>query len=137
MVLAVDLAPYLVLIIVLLFYILIGFVMDIMSIILLAVPIIHPILVSLGFEPVWLAALTMVTILMGNISPPVGIVVFGLSSFVPDVPIFTIFRGSNALFDFDDHRSDTDDPVPANFIVASTYDARLKVCRHVTIGLFS
>jgi len=89
-----NLHPYLVLCIVLGFYVLIGFVMDIMSIILLAAPILHPILVQLGFDPVWLAAATMVTVLMGNISPPVGIVVYAMSGFVEDATVFTIFRGT-------------------------------------------
>lgn len=89
-----NLHPYLVLCIVLAFYVLIGFVMDIMSIILLATPILHPILVQLGFDPVWLAALTMVTVLMGNISPPVGIVVYAMSGFVENANVFTIFRGT-------------------------------------------
>lgn len=88
-----DLHPYMVLIIVLLFYVLIGFVMDIMSIILLTVPIIHPILVQLGFDPVWLAVLVMVTVLAGNISPPVGIVVYAMSGFVEGASVMTIFRG--------------------------------------------
>ena len=87
-------SPYLILCIVLAFYILIGFIMDIMSIILLAAPILHPVLVGLGFDPVWLAAITMITVLMGHISPPVGIVVYGLSGYVNDVPVFTIFRGA-------------------------------------------
>lgn len=88
-----DLHPLMVLIIVLLFYVLIGFVMDIMSIILLTVPIIHPILVQLGFDPVWLAVLVMVTVLAGNISPPVGIVVYAMSGFVEGASVMTIFRG--------------------------------------------
>ena len=90
-----EVSPYVVLLIILIFYILIGFVMDIMSIILLAAPILHPILVHLGFDPVWLAALTMVTILMGNISPPVGIVVYALSGFItdPNISVLTIFKG--------------------------------------------
>jgi len=87
-------SPYVVLAIIMIFYILIGFIMDIMSIILLAAPILHPILVGLGFDPVWLAVITMITVLMGHISPPVGIVVYGLSGYVTDVPIFTIFRGA-------------------------------------------
>jgi tripartite ATP-independent transporter DctM subunit len=91
---AANLHPYLVLCIVLAFYVFIGFVMDIMSIILLAAPILHPILVQLGFDPVWLAALTMVTVLMGNISPPVGIVVYAMSGFVENASVLTIFRGT-------------------------------------------
>ena len=89
-----SVSPYVVLAIVLIFYILIGFIMDIMSIILLAAPILHPILVGLGFDPVWLAVITMITVLMGHISPPVGIVVYGLSGYVKDVPVFFIFRGA-------------------------------------------
>ncbi len=89
-----SISPYIVLTIVLIFYILIGFIMDIMSIILLAAPILHPILVGLGFDPVWLAVVTMVTVLMGHISPPVGIVVYGLSGYVKDVSVFLIFRGA-------------------------------------------
>lgn len=91
---AANLPPHLVLIIVLLFYIMIGFVMDIMSIILLTVPIMHPILFQMGFDPVWLAVLVMVTVLAGNISPPVGIVVYAMSGFVEDASVLTIFRGT-------------------------------------------
>jgi TRAP-type C4-dicarboxylate transport system permease large subunit len=47
----------------------------------------------MGFDPIFLGSITMITILMGQISPPFGIVVFGLSGFVQDVPIWTIYRG--------------------------------------------
>ena len=67
--------------------------MDIMSVVVIVAPIIHPILVGMGFDGVWIAVLTLLTILMGQITPPVGIVVYGLSAYVPDVPISTIFRG--------------------------------------------
>ena len=86
-------SPYIVLVIVLIFYILIGFIMDIMSVVVIVAPILHPILVDMGFDPVWLGVVTMVTILIGQLTPPVGIVVYGLSGFVTDVPVWTIFRG--------------------------------------------
>jgi C4-dicarboxylate transporter DctM subunit len=85
--------PLFVLIVVLIIYIMIGCIMDIMSIVIVATPILHPVLVNLGFDPIWIAVLTVITILMGNISPPFGIVVFALSGMVPDVPMVTIFRG--------------------------------------------
>ena len=88
-----NLAPMVVLWVVLVFYILVGFILDIMSIILLVAPILHFVLVGLGFDPIFLGSITMITILMGQISPPFGIVVFGLSGYVPDVPIWTIYRG--------------------------------------------
>jgi C4-dicarboxylate transporter DctM subunit len=77
----------------LIIYAIIGCLMDIMSIVIVATPILHPVLVGLGFDPVWVAVLTVITVLMGNISPPFGIVVFALAGMVPDVPLYTIFRG--------------------------------------------
>ncbi len=90
---ALEVPAIVTLIIILVAYILIGFIMDIMAILIVAIPILHPLLVGLGFDPVWLTVLTVITVLIGNISPPVGIVVFALSGMVKDVPLFTIFRG--------------------------------------------
>ena len=82
-----------ILIAVLIAFILIGLILDIMAIVLIVVPILHPVLVGLGFDPVWLTILTIIVVLMGNVSPPVGIVVFALYGMVRDVPLFTIYRG--------------------------------------------
>jgi C4-dicarboxylate transporter DctM subunit len=90
---SINMSPMVVLWVVLIFYILIGFILDIMSIILLVAPVLHFVLVGLGFDPIYLGAVTMITILMGQISPPFGIVVFGLKAYVTDVPIWTIYRG--------------------------------------------
>ena len=88
-----DILPIFILIAVLIVYILVGFIMDIVAILIVAIPILHPLLVGLGFDPVWLAVLTVVTVLIGNVSPPFGIVCFALAGMVRDVPLFTIFRG--------------------------------------------
>jgi len=90
---ALNLSPYIVLALVLILYIIIGFVVDIMSIIMITAPILHHMLVGMGFDPVWLAVVIMITILMGQISPPVGLVVYALAGMVKDVPMFTIFKG--------------------------------------------
>ncbi len=84
---------YLILALVIVFYMAIGFIMDIMSIVVITAPVIHPALVGLGFDGIWIGVLVMITILMGNITPPVGIVVFGLAGYVTDVSTWTIFRG--------------------------------------------
>jgi C4-dicarboxylate transporter, DctM subunit len=90
---SINMSPMFVLWVVLIFYILIGFILDIMSIILLVAPVLHFVLVGMGFDPIYLGAVTMITILMGQISPPFGIVVFGLKAYVTDVPVWTIYRG--------------------------------------------
>jgi TRAP-type C4-dicarboxylate transport system permease large subunit len=81
-----------VLITVLITYVLLGCIMDLMSILIVAVPILHPMLVELGFNPLWLAVLTVITVLIGNVTPPVGIVAFALYGMVKDTSLFTIFR---------------------------------------------
>jgi C4-dicarboxylate transporter DctM subunit len=90
---SINLPPIAILWVVMIFYILIGFILDIMSIILLVAPVLHFVLVGLGFDPIYLGAITMITILMGQISPPFGIVVFGLNAYVTDVPVWTIYKG--------------------------------------------
>jgi C4-dicarboxylate transporter, DctM subunit len=90
----IHMGPMAVLWAVLIFYILVGFILDIMSIILLVAPVLHFVLVGQGFDPIYLGAITMITILMGQISPPFGIVVFGLKAYVTDVPVWTIYRGA-------------------------------------------
>ena len=93
-----QLSPYVFLGMVLVFYIIMGFVADILAIILITVPVLHPVLVGMGFDPVWVSILIVVTVLMGMITPPVGIVVFALSGVFKDVPIYTIFRGVLPFF---------------------------------------
>ncbi|MBA7680814.1 C4-dicarboxylate TRAP transporter large permease protein DctM [subsurface metagenome] len=89
-----DIPSIYVLIVALIFYILVGMIMNVMAVMLIMTPILHPLLVALGFDPVWLATVTVVVIMMGGVSPPVGIVVYALSGMVKNVPMFTIFRGA-------------------------------------------
>lgn len=93
-----QLTPYVFLGIVLIFYIIMGFVADILAIILITAPVLHPVLVSMGFDPVWVSIMIVITVLMGMITPPIGIVVFALSGVFKDVPIDTIFRGVLPFF---------------------------------------
>lgn len=59
----------------------------------ITVPIIYPALLAMGIDPVWFGVLVVVTIMIGNVTPPVGIVVYAVGGIVKEVPLFTIFRG--------------------------------------------
>jgi C4-dicarboxylate transporter DctM subunit len=89
---------YIVLVIVLVVYIILGFFLDIMSILLILLPVTFPVTEALGFDPVLVGVLTIITVLMGQISPPVGIVVYSVSGIVKDVPVMTIFKGAMPFF---------------------------------------
>ncbi len=75
-------------------YVIGGFFMDIWALLIVSLPIAFPIVVDvLGFHPVLFGVLSVLTIMMGGITPPVGLVAFAVHGIVRDVPLFTIFRG--------------------------------------------
>jgi len=70
-----------------------GCFMEGLSIMFLAVPIVYPIVIRLGFDPIWFGVIITLTMEMSLITPPVGVNVFVLHGVVKDVPMYTIFRG--------------------------------------------
>jgi tripartite ATP-independent transporter DctM subunit len=89
---------WIVLIAILVLYVILGLFLDIMSMLLILLPLTFPLTSALGFNPIWVGVLTTITVLMGQISPPVGLVVFAVGGAVPDVPVWTIFKGVTPFF---------------------------------------
>jgi C4-dicarboxylate transporter DctM subunit len=79
--------------IILVLYLILGCVMDELAIILLTVPIFFPVVMQLGFDPIWFGVIIVVTVQIGLVSPPVGLNVFVIAGMARDVPIPRIFRG--------------------------------------------
>jgi TRAP-type C4-dicarboxylate transport system permease large subunit len=63
------------------------------AILVLAVPLVQPILEALGVDMIWFGVLMVIVLEMALISPPVGINVFVVKGIAPNVPLGTIFRG--------------------------------------------
>jgi C4-dicarboxylate transporter DctM subunit len=74
-------------------YVVLGTAMEELSMILLTVPIFFPLVVHLGFDPIWFGVLIVCVVEIGMISPPVGMNVFVLRSVLPDVPTGQIWKG--------------------------------------------
>ena len=70
-----------------------GFFMDSMGLIVLTVPIFFPIVLKLGFDPIWFGVIIVLVGEMGVITPPVGVNVFVIKGIAPDIPLERIFRG--------------------------------------------
>jgi TRAP-type C4-dicarboxylate transport system permease large subunit len=70
-----------------------GFFMDSMALIVLTVPIFFPLVMELGFDPIWFGVIIVLVGEMGVITPPVGVNVFVIKGIVPDVPLERIFKG--------------------------------------------
>ncbi|MGE0736614.1 MAG: TRAP transporter large permease subunit, partial [Alphaproteobacteria bacterium] len=74
-------------------YLVLGCLLESLSMILLTIPIFYPIVQSLGFDMVWFGIIVVVVVEISLITPPVGMNVFVIKAIVPDVSISTIFRG--------------------------------------------
>jgi TRAP-type C4-dicarboxylate transport system, large permease component len=83
---------------VLLLYILLGCLMNVIPMILLTLPAIFPTVIALNFDPVWFGVVTVVIMEVGQITPPVGVNVFALSSVAEGVSMGTIFSGILPFF---------------------------------------
>ena len=85
--------PMTVIIAICIIYVVLGTAMEELSMILLTVPVFFPLVVGLGFDPVWFGILIVVVVQIGLISPPVGMNMFVVKSMLPRISTATIFRG--------------------------------------------
>ena len=88
-----PIGPYGILLLLLLFYLVLGCLMDSLAMIILTVPIIFPAIVDLGFDPIWFGVVVVMTVELGLITPPFGLNVFVIRGVAKDVNLSTIYRG--------------------------------------------
>ena len=99
MVAGAGLNPWFVLVIILFAYLVLGCVMDSLSMILLTIPIVFPIVTGLdyGLSPeefgIWFGIIVLIVVEVGLITPPVGMNLFVIRSMAPDIPISATYRG--------------------------------------------
>ena len=92
-ILGMGLSPTMVVVAMMAIYVVLGSVMEELTMVLLTIPLFFPIVTALGFDPVWFGVLIVMVIQIGLISPPVGMNLFVLDALLPRVGLATIFRG--------------------------------------------
>lgn len=85
--------PMAVMAVIIFIYFIGGFFMDSMALIVVTIPIFFPVVINLGFDPIWFGVIIVLVGEMGVITPPVGVNVFVIKGIAPDVPLHVIFRG--------------------------------------------
>ena len=70
-----------------------GFFMDSMALVVVTIPIFFPLVMKLGFDPIWFGVIIVLVAEMGVITPPVGVNVFVIKGIAPDIPLEIIFKG--------------------------------------------
>ncbi|MBN1685045.1 MAG: TRAP transporter large permease [Spirochaetales bacterium] len=79
---------------VILFFLLAGCFIDALALVLLTIPIFYPVIVQLGFNPIWFGVIVVIITQMGVITPPVGVNVYVVSGIERDIPLQSIFKGA-------------------------------------------
>jgi len=83
---------------ILLFYIIMGFFMESLSMILLTVPIFYPLIIQTGIDPIWFGILVVVTVEMGLLTPPVGMNLFVVKDAAKDIELSDVIKGVMPFF---------------------------------------
>jgi C4-dicarboxylate transporter, DctM subunit len=86
-------SPVMIIAAMMLIYVILGTVMEELTMVLLTIPLFFPIVTALGFDPVWFGVLIVMIVQIGLISPPVGMNLFVINALLPGVGLPAIFRG--------------------------------------------
>ena len=88
-----NLSKYAILTAILILYLLLGCIMDPGSMIILTIPIVYPIIRSIGFDPIWFGVIIVMVAEIGTITPPVGLNVFVVAGVAKTTSIEEVFKG--------------------------------------------
>ena len=88
-----GLSPFGVILVMIAIFFVAGALMEELSMILILVPIFFPIVVKLGYDPVWFGIIVVVACEIGLIAPPIGMNLFVIRSVAPDESMNTILSG--------------------------------------------
>ncbi|MBP8625085.1 MAG: TRAP transporter large permease [Syntrophorhabdales bacterium] len=80
--------------IIILCYIIGGCVMDALAFLLISLPIFYPIVMAMGYDPIWFGQVICIVTTMGSIMPPIGICCYVVAGMAKDIPLATVFRGA-------------------------------------------
>ena len=75
------------------FYLVMGAIFDTVAAMVLTLPFVYPLVIGMGYDPIWWGVVNIVVIELGMITPPIGINVFVLHAMANDLPLGQIYRG--------------------------------------------
>ncbi len=93
LVVGLDMNRYWILLIILLMYAVLGMFMDAIGMLLLTLPLVQPVILSLGFDAIWFGIIVVKMVEICLITPPIGLNCFVVAGVRPDIPLLDIFKG--------------------------------------------
>lgn len=88
-----DLSPLGLILLLVAFFILLGCVLDSIAILFIFTPVVFPLVLQAGFDPVWFGIIMVMVVEFGLLTPPIGMNVFLLSRVTPQISMFDAFAG--------------------------------------------
>ncbi len=92
-VVSLEVSRFMILAIIILIYLFLGCFLDAISMMVLTMPVIFPVIINLGFDPVWFGVIAVLMMEAGLLTPPMGLNVFTVAGVAKDVPLESIYRG--------------------------------------------
>ncbi|OGP96601.1 MAG: C4-dicarboxylate ABC transporter permease [Deltaproteobacteria bacterium RBG_16_47_11] len=87
-------SKYLILTIIVFIYLILGCFLDAISMMILTLPVIFPVILNLGFDPLWFGVVCVLMMGAGLITPPMGLCVFTVAGIAKDAPLEEVFKGA-------------------------------------------
>ena len=94
MVTELEVNRWVVMVVINIFLLVMGLFLPPVSIIVMVTPVLYPLIVGLGFDPIWFGIIMTLNMEMGLITPPVGLNLYVLKGIAPDIPLKEILLGS-------------------------------------------
>ncbi|MBU2090916.1 MAG: TRAP transporter large permease, partial [Alphaproteobacteria bacterium] len=85
--------PWVVMLMILLAYAVLGMFMDAIGMLLLTLPVVYPAVMALGYDSIWFGIVVVKMAEVCVVTPPIGLNCFVVSAVRPDIPVSTVFRG--------------------------------------------
>lgn len=86
-------SPIIVLICILFMYFLLGLFMDALAMLVITIPVVFPIILALGYDPIWFGVIAVLTVELGLITPPMGMNIFVIKAMAPHIKLSDMFKG--------------------------------------------
>jgi C4-dicarboxylate transporter, DctM subunit len=93
-----ELPSWIVIFLLLVMYIVLGSIFETVAAMIITLPVVFPLVIGLGYDPIWWGIINIMVIEIGQITPPIGIIPFVLHGMNPEVPLKTIFSGIIPFF---------------------------------------
>ena len=90
---SIDLSPIIFMLVINILLLILGCLLDVVSVMLITIPILYPVLIKLGFDPMHIAVIYTINMELGTITPPIGMNLFALSGST-GVPVSEVARGT-------------------------------------------